>query len=292
MIAFDYDYSYVNVPDAEIIKRFKIQFKPVTRPIMPWKEELFSAMYQLVKSTDKPIYVLLSGGIDSELVARILLKMGVKFKALTLKHEEGTNGHETRYADWFCNHYKIEQVLVPINISNFITDGYKKYVEQGYRATKIYYYQQLFLLEKLEELGGFGIGGAYEQIYHTFNNQIHLKFNPSYVMPMQWCKDHNTNHQLWFYLETPELVASWMKHELIEFLLQRPDYFINQDWINNEKTLVYHQQWPEMGRRRKASGFEPIENFRGIKEKELQKQFPDIIDMYVPITTIKEQLKI
>lgn len=290
MIAFDY--SYVNVPNTEIDERFKIEFNPVTRPLMTWKEELFSAMRTLVDSTNKPIYVLMSGGIDSELVARLLLKVGVKFKALTLKHEEGTNEHETRYADWFCNHYKIDQVSVPINITNFITDGHKKYIDQGYRATKIYYYQQLFLLEKLEEFGGFGIGGAYEQIYHTLNNQIHLKFNPSYTMSMDWCKNHNTNHQLWFYLETPELVASWMKQELIEFLLQRPDYFINQDWINVEKTLIYHQQWPGMGRRRKASGFELIEHFRDVKEKELQKQFPDLIDMYVPLKTIKQQLRI
>ena len=290
MIAFDYD--YVNVPNTEINKRFHIEFKPVSRPMLPWKEELMIAMEQLVKSTDKPIYVLLSGGIDSELVAKLLLKLGVKFKALTLKHEEGTNEHETRYADWFCKQYKVEQEIVSLNIKNFIEHGTEKYIDQGYRATKIYYYQQLLLIEKLEELGGFGIGGAYEQIYHTIDNQIHLKFNPSYMMAMDWCKNHNINHQLWFYLETPELVGSWMNLELIQFLLQRPDYFINQDWINVEKSLVYHQQWPEIGRRRKASGFEPIEKFREVKEKQLRNLFPDLIDMYVPLSTIKQQLRI
>jgi hypothetical protein len=47
-----------------------------------------------------------------------------------------------------------------------------------------------------------------------------------------------------------------------------------------------------MGRRRKASGFEPIEKYRDVKEKELKKQFPDIIDMYIPIPTTKQQLRI
>jgi hypothetical protein len=295
------DYFYKNIPNTDINQRFKINFKSVTRPLLSWKEELIISAKQIVESTNKTIYVLMSGGIDSELVARVLIEIGVDFKALTLKHKSGTNQHETKYADSFCVENNIKQEVVYLDVPHFISKGIDKYIHQGYRATKIYYYQQLFLLEKLEELDGFGIGGAYEQIYHTLDisnkNEVCLGFNPSYMMAMDWIKNHNTDHQLWFYLSTPEIHASYMKHELIEFLLQRPEYFIDQHWINREKTLIYHKEWPKIKRRNKASGFERISmnnspDILGNKQSELRSIFPDLVDMYIPVSTIKQQLRI
>jgi hypothetical protein len=178
--------------------------------------------------------------------------------------------------------------MVELDTEHFLTLGIEKYINQGYRSSNIYHYQQLFILETLEKLGGFGIGGAGEQIYQSVNNQIHLKFNPYYMLGMDWCKNNGTEHQLWFNLSTPEIYASYLNIDIISFLLEKPEYFVNHHFASIEKILIYHKYWPTMKKRKKLSGFENIN--RGPIEKQLKIRFPDLVDMFIPITVIKNQL--
>jgi hypothetical protein len=152
---------------------------------------------------------------------------------------------------------------------------------------------QLYILEHLESLGGFGVGGAGEQIYYTVNDTIHLKINPSYTIGREWCRRNNTWHQFWFNLDNPEIYAAYMQVNIIELLLQHPSYFINHHFASIEKMLILHNKWPEMQRRGKFSGFENIQfNYRNPKETSLRNQFPELVDLYIPIMTVKSQLGI
>jgi hypothetical protein len=178
------------------------------------------------------------------------------------------------------------------DMSNFDTI-IENYIEQGYRATNIYHYLQLILLERVEELGGFGVGGAGEQLYYTKDNEIHIKINSCYTLGMDWCKRNNTWHQFWFNLTTPEIYAAYMQIDIIKTLLQNPEYFVSHHFASIEKRMVLHRFWPDMVRRIKFSGFEKIEDsYRRPKQAELSHRFPDIRDLFIPISKIQQQLKI
>ena len=281
MIAFDYCHKE---------GQFDVKFKSISRKPLSWKKEVVNTVKTIVSSTDKPLYVFMSGGIDSELVAHILLQNGIKFKALVLKHKNNTNGHDTIYADMFCEKNNIEQVVVDFDIKEF-DYHIEKYINQGYRSTNIYHYLQLILLQKVESLGGFGIGGAGEQIYYTIDDVVHIKINPSYVLGVDWCKRNNIWHQFWFYNSNPELFASYLQLDLIKFLLNDPSYFKNHHYASIEKMILIHKEWPEIERRNKYNGFENFEkNYKLKKENELKRRFPDIVDLYIPISTVKKQL--
>lgn len=281
-MAFDYSFD----------GQFSITFNPCTRNPQAWNDEVNNTARAIAASTDKPLYVLMSGGIDSEMVGRAFLDNGIKFKALTLKHTQGTNSHDTRWADVFCKEHNIEQEILELDTSqlDYIIE---KYINQGYYSTNIYHYMQLYILEHLEKLGGFGVGGAGEQIYYTVNNIIYLKVNPSYTLGREWCKNNNTWHQFWFSLDNPEIYASYMQIDIIDMLLQKPKYFVNHHFASVEKMLVLHQNWPDMKRRGKFSGFENIQmNYRSPKEQLLRQRFPNLVDLYIPVTTAKTQLGI
>jgi hypothetical protein len=282
MIAFDY--SYVD-------KKFDVRFKPVSRQIKSWKEELLISAKSIAESTNKPLYILMSGGIDSEQVARIFLELGTSFKVLTVKHKNNTNLHDIQYAIDFCKNYNIEQTIVELDTEKFFSNDMEKYIEQGYRSVNIYHYLQLFLIDKLEELDGFGVGGAGEQVYYTIDGKVHLKINPQYTLGMDYCKNNNYKHNFWLNLNTPEIYASYLNIDLIKFLISQPDYFTNHHFASAEKILVYHATWPEIKKRNKYSGFERIEKtIRIPKQKELAKRFPDLVDYYFPIENIKREL--
>jgi len=294
MIAFDYNYQNLPNsvwPNTNINQRFRIQFKPVTRTVNNWKEELLISIRNISESTDKPIYLCMSGGIDSEVVARLLIESQIKFKALTVKHKKGTNYNDTSYADRFCKENNIEQISVSIDAEHFFTKGIEKYIAQGYRSTNIYHYLQLFMLETIENLGGFALGGAGELVFYTVEDQICLKMNPSYILGMEWCRNNNAGHNLWFFHSSPELYCSYLNLDVVKLLLKDPRYFVNHHYASNEKKIIYHQHWPEMIKREKASGFENIQkNIRNPVETELRKRFPDLQDLFIPVSMMKQNL--
>ena len=281
-MAFDYSFD----------GQFSVTFNPCTRTPQAWNDEVNNTARAIAASTDKPLYVLMSGGIDSEMVARAFLDNDIPFKALTVKHTQGTNNHDTRWADVFCKEHNITQEILELDTTQF-DHMIEQYISQGYRSTNIYHYMQLYILEHLEKLGGFGVGGAGEQIYYTVDNVIHLKINPSYTLGREWCKRNNTWHQLWFSLDNPEIYAAYMQIDIIALLLQHPSYFVNHHFASTEKILVLHNKWPSMPRREKFSGFENIKiNYRVPKEAELRNRFPNLIDLQIPVSTAKAQLGI
>lgn len=288
-----FDCYYNNVPNTDINQRFRIQFKPVSRQVFDWKKEHLIAAQRVAESTYKPLYVLMSGGVDAEIVARSFLELDIPFKVLSLKHKQNTNWYDIDFATKFCKENGIEQKIIELDIEHFFKQGFEKYVEQGYRSTNLFFYQQLHILEKVEEFGGFAVSGEGDQSYYTVDNQICLKYNPSILTLIEWCRNNNTNHELAFNRSTPELFASWMNIDLIDFLLQKPEYFKNHYYDSTEKILVYHRIWPNMARRNKSSGFEQIEKeLRFPKEDELKYRFQDLQDLYVPIRIVKEQLNV
>jgi hypothetical protein len=272
--------------------QFSVTFNPCTRTPKSWSEEVNNTAQTIAASTDKPLYVLMSGGIDSEMVAHAFLDNGIKFKALTLKHTAGTNSHDTSWADIFCEKNNIQQEILELDTDTFDT-MIERYISQGYRSTNIYHYMQLYILEYVESMGGFAVGGAGEQIYYTIDNVIHLKVNPSYTLGRQWCQRNNTWHQLWFNLDNPEIYAAYMQIDIVDVMLKDPAYYVNENPASTEKIIILHKQWPKMWKRAKFSGFEKIQKtYRDPTEKKLKERFPDIVDLCIPVTTIKEQLGI
>lgn len=76
---------------------------------------------QIDNMPDQPVGVFLSGGIDSALVAALLVQMGVQVRAYTLDFTAilaHTNLSELPYAEQIANYLQIPLVKVPVTITN------------------------------------------------------------------------------------------------------------------------------------------------------------------------------
>ena len=68
---------------------------------------------------EKNLYLALSGGIDSELVANTLLRNKIKFTPIILKIDE-INALETWYAEYWCKQNNIQPVILQYTIDDLI----------------------------------------------------------------------------------------------------------------------------------------------------------------------------
>ena len=104
---------------------FKVDYQPILTPIGDFKTECVFASHKALKSnTDAlPIVVMMSGGIDSELVAESLLLANIPFKAVIgvlqatfAGNSTIFNTHDYCIAERWCIRNNIEIIYCPIDV--------------------------------------------------------------------------------------------------------------------------------------------------------------------------------
>lgn len=276
---------------------FDLKFKPVSRPMLEWNEEVSETTKRIAQLTDRPIYLCMSGGIDSEIIAREFLKNNIKFKGITLRHIKGTNLHDVNYAINFCKEYNVELEVFPFDFEDFVINKIPQQIEQGYNSWRTFRHQQIFLLDLIERKGGTAVMGGGQSPFFTIDNEINWNWKSDEFMCLDWLKRNNAVHFPYFYWQNSELFGSYFNQGLIAHLLADPDYFLNHNSYNNvsvEKMLVCHKYWPDMVRRRKYDGFENVTG----KPISLDYIVPrrlamgELKEKSIPVSEIKRQLGI
>lgn len=276
------NFTYEKVPS------FHLNFTPISREIKSWKEELCLTAKTIADSTSRPLYLCLSGGIDSEVAALAFLSIKAKFKVFTLRYVNNANLFDVNHSIRFCETHKLEQII--LDIDPLTTPV--KYIQQGYQCTNLFRYLQLFILDTISSYGGCAILGGGEQIYYAVDNTISIKYDASFILALDWCANTGSIHYPYFHMQNSELLASYMTDELLRLVLSQPDYFLSHHYMSIEKILMYHRHWPLMPRRRKSNGFENLILARKNLELDLIKKFGPSTYQYFSVSSVKNQLGI
>ena len=271
-----------------------IVFDKIKRTPQSWREEILSTAKQISDNTDRPIVVSLSGGIDSEIIAKAFLELDIPFSAISFKHISNANNHDIQFAERFCKNNNIVHMIEEFSFEDFLFNKIEDYIKQGYRSTNIFRYLQIMILEYVEKVGGYAVMGAGNQLFFTANDRICTRYSTDLTVTTNWCKNNSTQHTPYFWMHNSELYASYMQEPLINHLLTDPNYFKTPllNGASLEKQIVYHAYWENMERRRKFSGFENVLALRIRKQKELSERFPEIDMLDIPVNIIKRQLGI
>jgi hypothetical protein len=275
---------------------FNLQFNPVSRPVLEWNQEVSETTKKIANLTDKPIYLCMSGGIDSEIIAREFLKNKIPFKALTLRHIKGTNDHDINYAVDFCKSAGVELEVYPFDFEDFVINKIPQYISQGYKSWRTFRFQQLFLFDLIESKGGTAVLGGGQSPFFTENRVINWNWKSDELICLDWLKKNDKLHFPYFYWQNPEIFAAYFNQGLISYLLTDPDYFLNHHAYSNvsvEKMLVCHKYWPDMVRRRKYDGFEMLPGTPIVDHiTRRRKVMGELTEKSIPVSEIKKQLRI
>lgn len=298
----------INVNEEQ--KTSNINFFKINRPTMPWRDELIHAAKHIRKSTDKPLYLCLSGGIDSEVMVRAFLEANIHFEALFMRHTQYTNEHELTYATEICRKNNIKLNLLPLDLTDFFVNQIDQYIERGYNGgvASFSVYTYLYMMEAIHNIGGTAVIGMGEPVlqWKKFPNdtvgRIHLEFilyrYNTYKFLME-NPDHT--HFPWFFLQTPELLASYFNEPLVNLLISDPSYFespFTSGMQSLEKSIIYHKHFPQMRRRPKGTGWERFRSSNpslAVWIEERRRLYPDLMidqNYWMPVSTVKKQLGI
>ncbi|QQG38132.1 MAG: hypothetical protein HYS26_01085 [Candidatus Kaiserbacteria bacterium] len=272
---------------------FYLDFNPCVREPKTWKEEIYAAAKLLAnRAGSRPIWLASSGGTDSEVMCRAFFDQGINFSVLTVEHIAGTNRHDTAYARAWCRARAIPQKIVELDMPAFLSNDVFEYTRKEYVTGNVYRYFQIRLLEEIDRLGGFGVIGSGEQLYQAASGAVpYLEYEVGIMAPLQWSERHNTEHEPFFYMSTPEIYRSYMDIPIIARNLHYRDIFIHRKNAFLLKRIATNAVWDDLRDRPKFTGYEHIRPHRLAAQKKLRGMFGDRIQtLRIPVDEVRNQL--
>jgi len=100
--------------------KFWFEHSQAPRHTKSFRQECIEAVKAMRNSTDKQLLINLSGGVDSEMIARSMLEAGIDFEVQIWEFNNNLNDHDISYAHKFCDEYNIKRSIIKLDIEQFL----------------------------------------------------------------------------------------------------------------------------------------------------------------------------
>jgi hypothetical protein len=160
------------------------------------------AVQQLRKEFPGPLYLALSGGIDSEFVANTLVRNQIAFTPIIVK-TENHNSIESWYAEYWCKNNGIEPTIL-IQSEQDLANRFVKFFQTMMQLDNFTQVEVLLAYEYASQQNGHCIYGAGDM-----NPNSNGEF---YSTSIDFISDlvNVGNHPTSFFMYTPELALSYI----------------------------------------------------------------------------------
>lgn len=259
-------------------------FSHCTQQPLSWMKELERAAVRIAESTKRPLWLCSSGGVDSETLCEIFLRMKIPFQVLTIEFADGKNSHDIEFAKLWCKAHRIAHKLYTIDIFDFVREEIEHYVAEGYAAIEPFRFMMMKEMEVVEEMGGLAVLAGGEQLFEVDAGKPvltaadpYLSMDISYTTPLEFCRRNRLPHEPYFYFSAPEIMLAWQHIPVIDFVLRNPDFLRHPTNKHALKNSVIRYHFPEQQWRNKYHGFEQVQNLAHMAKAKLGEYFGDRI---------------
>jgi len=152
--------------------------------------------------SSRPLYLSLSGGLDSELIANTFVRNHISFTPVILQ-VGNLNALESWYAEYWCQQHNITPLIKTVTIAEY-EDIVKKYLLIIRNTHQTGIVSNLYLADEIQVLGGYYIHGVGDI------NQAQDKF---YCNTVDFALDifKSGQHPTGFFMYTAELALAYIK---------------------------------------------------------------------------------
>lgn len=204
-----------------------------------------------------PFDVLLSGGIDSEIVVRLNHRLGIKQNVYTFRLENNYNIRDVESAQTICDSLGIKLNIIDWNLKRWVeNDAYDVYqkthspiIERMVRFDWFKYFDNIIVMGEGEPYWRRELEGNYEQ-----KSQWHLYWVEDYFMSSIYANLTGQTVIGEWYNYTPEVVKSFHKLPIVKKLLN--DEIPGKISCWSTRTEIHKDLFPEIKHKIKLVGYE------------------------------------
>lgn len=252
---------------------FNTHFATYSGNVGSFKDELLAAARSTIDHCPNKPSILFSGGVDSEIMLRAFLEIGVTPDIVIARYENDYNIYDISYAVTICSVLNVPYKIIDFNLQKF----YESDAEKISEIAQIDRPRALPYCKLLEIVDGFPIMGA--------SDLSPWRTDDDYSKSGTWlmrCWEHDIGwskflRQInkpgiaeWFKW-TPGLVLSYMNTTWFKKLIT--DQYYGKLGSNSTKIIGYREAYPDLIQRTKHTGFEKITQITDEFEKFLEKKY-------------------
>jgi hypothetical protein len=270
-----YSWSYDNVVFGRQTANHPLEthFGRYNGKIGTFKNELLNAARSTMDHcTSKPV-ILFSGGVDSEIMLRAFLDIGVTPDIVIARYENDYNIYDVSYAITICSMLNVPYKLIDLNLKKF----YENDAERMSELAQIDRPRALPHCKLLEMVDGYPIMGA--------SDLTPYRTDADYSKKGTWrmrCWEHDIGWSKflrainkpgiaeWFKW-TPGLVVSYLNTTWFHKLVN--DEYHGKRGSSSTKIIGYREAYPNLIDRTKQTGFEYIDPLVIEMEQTLTKKY-------------------
>lgn len=264
--------GWFNRPSGNLMEQWKFTTGSITRNHFGFRKESIIAAREMCDSTELPIMLAFSGGIDSQVVFLSLIEAGVNFTPIIIRYrfkDSYLNDHDISAAFEMCGRYHIKPIEEILDVEHCWFDK-----EDFIHKHMIGDVSRLTILMTAEKYNNyyFIMGGGDPVLFPDHNYEWVWIHNPT--PHLQYFINENRQGNTKFFWWSPEYILSQIDNPPMEkfekalktytltfedycenFKPKRQKYFseLYCDWC---KPLIYNDAFPELIQRKKYVGFE------------------------------------
>lgn len=219
-------------------------------------EESCLAAEEIYANRQGQLYMMYSGGVDSEYPLSVFLSLGMKIKPVIIKFKNSYNDHDLKYAFDFCDSNNVSPLIIDFDFDQFVISG--KILEVAAEMkTSIYHRPATAFV--IRQLDGTVLAGDGEFYIRKYDNSVwNIEINQHELCVYRYMKLHNIEGTTHFNCYTPEMVASWITDPRMVALANNE--VVGKLGSNSSKYIMYSRHSPfKLKERPKITGYEVIE---------------------------------
>ncbi len=252
-VKFGYDGSLYNERETKTSVLW-CGFGGCSRQANSFRDECIKTAREISLSTNEKIYVLLSGGMDSEIVLRSFLLADLEVNAISVEFSELENQHDLNWAKTFCKINKVDHTILTLNIKKEWDSIVRNYGLQT-KCTSPQFSTLMWLIDKVPGFPVLGSGdSAIKRVECTNNFYFHEYEN--YLCLYKFMFKKNIHGIPAFLQYSPELMYSFFTHPILLDYINgkaRRDKILS---IKKYKSKIYGHSFPDLIERLPFNGYE------------------------------------
>lgn len=200
---------------------------------------------------NEPFDVLLSGGIDSEVIVRTFQDLGIKQNVVTFRLENNYNINDVLAAQRICQELSIPLKIIDWNLEHWINN----YAYDAYQKSFCPMLEKMIRFGWLDYLDNIPIFGEGEPYWRS-DNAGQWKFHwgeDDFIAGINGRNIGRTVIGEW-YAYTPEVCVSFSKLPLIQKLIANKIPGKVSSW--SSRSIIHQAIWPSIQHRPKMVGYE------------------------------------
>ena len=260
-------------------ENFSIEFTDLVFRNNYFEESLLAAE-ELASKKNGPLYLMYSGGVDSEYALSCFLHLGIDITPVIVQLNPNYNKHDTDYAFKFCEQKNLNPLIIDIDYDHFIKSGKMLEISLKTKSSIPHYSTTAFAVGKLDGTVICGDGEPYIKLDTKTNTWDIVIYEYDFALP-NFYKQNNIPGTPRFNNYTCFMERAFLEDKRMKELAQNlvPGKLSSY----SSKCLIYNRHSNfELEYRQKYHGLEQIEkssiyNHEDFKElKKLGESFDGI----------------